>query len=153
MRSLSGLLRKAQRERARTLGTPVDDGQQAKTRATDAMTRQEILADDCTRTRLARERAARSQLLWRACVRWAILGALVVVFLAAVTALAVAWSHDQTAAAMTAAGAITVQLIGGVLAAVRKGMFDSTQEKEPDAAENHEEEPPSAQLTLVLNEG
>jgi uncharacterized membrane protein len=81
-------------------------------------------------------------------VPWAILAALVVVFVAAVTALAVAWSRGQTAA-----GAITVQIIGGVLAALRKGMFGSAQEADPDAAEDDEEEPPSAQLTLVLNEG
>jgi hypothetical protein len=87
MRNLSGLLGKAQRERARRLGKPVDDAQQAKTRVTDAMTRQEILADDCTRTRLARQRAIRSQLPWHACVRWAHpLGALAVLFVAAVTA-------------------------------------------------------------------
>ncbi len=150
MSSTSRLLGRVQRQRVTSLGKPAATDQEAVC-ASDTVTREAILADEQLRTQLAQERAARSYLRWRRWVRWILLVGFVVLFVATISALAVAWSREQTGAAVAAASAIAVQVTVAAFAAIRQEMFGPAQNETAELTSlEDEEEHPSAQLSLVL---
>lgn len=152
MTSLSGLLRKAQRERAAMLGTTAPAVDQQQIREADRVRREQILADEELRTRIARQRAIQSWLLWQRCARWTLLVGFVALFTATTTALAIAWSHEQTAAAVTAATAIAGQVALAVFATIKQALLHTESEEPVEGTGTEEDEAGARQLTLVLND-